>query len=69
MFKEEFAVNVERSIGGMRKHGEWASGLKGRDEAPEVSREDRPDESGNRPVTTSKGPLIGKEGIEHLSHS
>jgi hypothetical protein len=35
----------------------------------EVAREDRPDESVKRPVTPSKASLIGKKGIEHLSHS
>jgi hypothetical protein len=68
--KEELAVNVnvERSIGGMRQPGEWPSGLKGLDEVSQVAREDRPEESGKSPVTPSKAPLIGKEGIEDLRH-
>jgi hypothetical protein len=42
--------------------------LKGSDEVSEVASEDRPDESGKTNVMPSKAPLIGKEGIEHLSH-
>jgi hypothetical protein len=68
MLKNKSAVNAERSIVGMRQHGEWRSGLKGSDGVSEVAREDRPDESGKRPVTPSKALLIGEEGIEHLSH-
>jgi hypothetical protein len=68
MLKEELAVNVEHSIGGMRQPGEWLSGLKGSSEVSEVAREDRPEESGKSPVTPSKAPVIGKEGID-LSHS
>ena len=34
----------------------------------EVAREDRPDESVKKPVTPSKAPLIGEEGIKHLNH-
>jgi hypothetical protein len=68
MLKEEFAVNVERSMGGMRQQGEWPSRLKGSDEVSEVARDDGSDESGKRPVTPSKARLIGKEGIEHLRH-
>jgi hypothetical protein len=47
---------------------EWPSGLQGSDEVSEIAREDRPDESVKNPVTPSKAPLIGEEGIEHLSH-
>jgi hypothetical protein len=32
MLKEEFVVNVERWIVGMRQQGEWRSGLKRSDE-------------------------------------
>jgi hypothetical protein len=49
--------------------GEGLRGLKGSDEPSEVAPEDRPNQSGKRPVTRSKGELFGKEGIEHLSHS
>jgi hypothetical protein len=68
MLKEELAVNVERSIGGMGHQGEWPSGLKRSDDVSEVAREDHPDEPRKSPVTPSKAPPIGKEGIEHLSH-
>jgi hypothetical protein len=60
MLKEELAADVERSIGEMRQQSEWSIGLKGSDEASEVAREDRPDESGKRTGTPSKAPLIGK---------
>jgi hypothetical protein len=75
MLKEELTVNVnvnvnvECSIGGMRQQGKRRSRLKGSDEVSVVAREDRPDESEKRPVRPSKAPLIGKEGIEHLSRS
>jgi hypothetical protein len=72
MLKEESAVNVARSIGGMKHQVEWPSGLKGSDEVNEVNEvscEDPPDESGKGLAALSKGALIGKEGIEHLSHS
>jgi hypothetical protein len=69
MLKEELAANVEHLIGGMRQQGEWPRSLKGSHEVSEVVREDRPTESGKRPGTPSKAPLIGKEGIEYLSHS
>jgi hypothetical protein len=59
--KDEAAVNVESSIGGMRKQGEWLSGLKGSDEVSEVVREHRPDASGKSPVTLSKASLNGVE--------
>jgi hypothetical protein len=52
----------------MRQQAEWANGMKRSDEVSEMAREDRPDESGKSPVTPSKARLIGKEGIEHLSH-
>jgi hypothetical protein len=68
MLKEELAVNVERSMGEMKQEMEWPSGLKGTDEVSDVVREDHPNESGKRPVTPSKAPLIGEEGIERLSH-
>jgi hypothetical protein len=69
MLKEELAVDAKRPIGGMRQQGEWPTGLKGSDDLSEVAPKDRPDESVKRPVSPSKAPLIGKEGIEHLSHS
>jgi hypothetical protein len=69
MLKNKSVVNVERRIVGMRQHGEWPSGLKRSDEVGEVPREDCPDESGKSPLRPSTTPLIGKEGIEHLSQS
>jgi hypothetical protein len=63
MLKEELVVNVECSIGGMRQQGEWPTGLKESDEVNEVAREDRPDESGKRPVKRSKAPLIGSHAF------
>jgi hypothetical protein len=53
----------------MRQHEEWPSGLKESGQVSEVAPEDRPDESVKKSVTSSKVPLIGKKGIEHLSQS
>jgi hypothetical protein len=52
----------------MRQQEEWPSGLKGLDKVSEGARDDRSDESRKSHVTPSKAPLIGKKGIEHLSH-
>jgi hypothetical protein len=68
MLKTKSVVNVERQIVGMAQQGEWRSRLKQSDEVGKVAREDRPEESGKSPLRPSKTLLIGKEGIEHLSH-
>jgi hypothetical protein len=67
--KYESAVNVEHLIGGMRQQREWWSKLKESGDVEEVARKQCPDESAKNPVTLSKAPLIGEEGIEHLRHS
>jgi hypothetical protein len=69
MSKEELAVNVACSMGQTRQQGEWPSGLNGSDKFIEMSREECPDKSGKSPVTLSKEPPIGREGIELLRDS